>query len=91
MKGYGLGEVMNSFSERHAFILGVGAGVAQGFQPVYMTPVNVSIVSYLLGFSGKTPADLKKTKGLKEVLKEPWYFVGGWLIGLAVFHGSKLL
>jgi len=89
MKGLGLGEVMNSFSERHAFILGVGAGVAQGFQPSYMTPVNISIVAALFGV-GKTPLDLRHTKGLKEVFKEPWYFVGGWLIGLAVFHGSKL-
>lgn len=90
MKGYGLGEVMNSFSERHAFILGAGAGIGQGFAPTYMIYVNISIFASLFGIN-KTPLDVEDTKAFKEVVREPWYFVGGWLVGLAGFYGSKLL
>ena len=82
--------LFDKYSERHSGILGAFAGTLSVLQPQITLPVTAGIFAVAMGLkTGKVrKMGISKTKGLKEVIKDPWYFAGLWIIA---FYLAKLV
>lgn len=83
--------LFDKYSERHSAILGAFAGTLSVLQPELTLPISVGIFAVAMGVKTEKVRQLgvSKTKGLKEVLKDPWYFAGLWLI--AFYLGQAVI
>lgn len=74
--------LFDKYSERHSAILGAMAGTLSAVAPDMAIPITVGIFAVAMGVKTEKVRQLgiSKTKGLKEVLKDPWYFAGLWTI-----------
>ena len=74
--------LFDKFSERHSFILGGFSGSLSHMLPEIMVPATAAIFLAAMGIKTEKLRRLgvTKTKGLKEVIKDPWYFAGAWMI-----------
>jgi len=83
--------LFDKYSERHSAILGAFAGTLSVLVPEFTLPISIGIFAVAMGVKTEKVRRLgiSKTKGLKEVIKDPWYFSGLWLI--AFYVGSLIL
>ena len=83
--------LFDKYSERHSAILGAMAGTLSVLKPELTLPITVGIFAVAMGLKTEKVRQLgiSKTKGLKEVIKDPWYFSGLWII--AFYVGSVVL
>lgn len=83
--------LFDKYSERHSAILGAFAGTLSVLQPDITLPVTAGIFAIAMGIKTEKVRRLgiSKTKGLKEVIKDPWYFAGLWTI--AFYAGTLIL
>jgi len=83
--------LFDKYSERHSGILGAFAGTLSVLAPELTIPITVVIFSVAMGIKTEKlrKMGVSKTKGLKEVIKDPWYFAGLWLI--AFYAGTAIL
>lgn len=83
--------LFDKYSERHSAILGAFAGTLSVLRPELNLPLTIGIFAVAMGFKTEKVRRLgiSKTKGLKEVIKDPWYFSGLWTI--AFYLGSVVL
>ena len=72
-------------TEWHALIIGLGAGLGLG------VPGVAAITATALGL--KVSKKISTRKAIRELKREPWYGIGGSLIGFGVHHqlGISLL
>jgi len=86
--------VLSYTSEYHALLIGLGAGIVAGY--LNQPPILVGVISVALGLKGakRLAGPLDGRYVVEELTSEPWYGVGGALVGwvaAAVYWGGSLL
>lgn len=76
--------------EWHAFTLGLGAGMAAALAD--RPDIAVSVIVTALGLKGAGELDERSGDGvIHEIKREPWYAIGGVIIGFSVIGGMVRL
>jgi len=79
--------VFSTRTEIHSFILSLGVGVSAFY--VEMPMLIVGVIGLALGMQGfKSKVPVANPKAIEELKKEPWYAVGGVLLG---YYAPQLL
>jgi len=86
--------VFSYAGEWHAFLIGIGAGIVAVYtnQPL----VGVGVIGVALGVKGigKLAGPLDGKNVVHEIKREPWYAIGGTLLGwtvAGVYTGAALV